>query len=230
MRQLSAVQALQDHPAEEVIGIDEVGYGSWAGPLVVGGVVLPKLWDHELCRDSKSLSAKKREQSLYVLRQNWLAAVVMGMEAADVDQIGVHGALQHLTREVGTVLGGMYPNALLVQDGEVPVPIPHRDNTNMLWTSNADGLVPAVSAASILAKVTRDEDMVIYSHDFPEYKFESNKGYHSNAHKRALETVGPCPIHRFSYKPLRPYVVGSQPWQSPRRKSGIDVWISFPAQ
>lgn len=230
VQQLRQLMWLQEHPASEVIGIDEVGLGAWAGPLVVGGVVLSKGWDHELCRDSKALTPRQREKALPILSRNWLAAVVMGMEAPDVDQIGVGTAREWLTRMVGEMLSKPYPNAILVQDGDVPVPIPGRDNTNMVWMPGADGQVPAVSAASVLAKVTRDTDMVHYSEVFPDYDFQSNKGYRSLKHERGLDTVGPSPIHRFSYKPVRQRVVPSQPWQSPHRKQGMDVWMSFPAQ
>lgn len=229
--QLRPLIQIERHPASEIIGIDEVGMGAWAGPVVVGGVVLPKGWDHDLCRDSKEFkkNERKRRRALHVMEKNWLAAVVMGMEAPDVDQLGVEGARALLTQKVGLTLSAAYPNAIIVQDGDVPVPIDGRDNSNMFWMVSADALVPAVSAASILAKVTRDEDMVNYDEVFPGYDFASNKGYHAYAHVRGLASQGPCPIHRFSYKPIALRVVASEPWQSPRRKQGTHVWMSFPA-
>lgn len=227
--QLRKLVWLAQHPAVEVIGIDEVGYGALAGPLVVGGVVLTKGWDHDLCRDSKVLSARQREKALPILKDNWLSAVVIGMEAPDVDQLGVDKALIQLTSQVGSILSTMYPDAVLVQDGDLPVPIEDRNNSNMTWMPGADGLVPAVSAASIVAKLTRDEDMVNYSEVFPEYGFAQHKGYGTAAHMDALDRFGPCPIHRFTYKPVRQRVVASKPWQSPQRKHGMDVWTSCPA-
>ena len=213
-----------------VIGIDEVGYGSWAGPLVIGGVVLPKEWDHDLCRDSKDLTEKQRAAALDELDTEWFGAVVAGMEAVDVDQLGVSVARQQLTSHVAQLLGERFPGAIVVQDGDVPAPVPGRDNTNMIWMPGADAQVPAVSAASILAKVTRDGDMTEYAQVFPGYAFESNKGYHSVDHVAGLEQYGPCPIHRFSYRPIQKYMVSSVTWQSPRRKTGINVWTSYPRQ
>jgi len=227
--QLRRLLWLARHPAVDVIGIDEVGYGALAGPLIVGGVVLTKGWDHELCRDSKALSARQRETALPIIRDSWLSAVVVGMEAPDVDQVGVDKALVQLTSQVGDILSTMYPEAVLVQDGDLPAPVEHRDNSNMTWMAGADTLVPAVSAASILAKVTRDADMVGYSEVFPEYGFDRHKGYGTAVHMEALDRHGPCPIHRFTYKPVRQRVVPSVSWQSPQRKTGMDVWMTYPS-
>jgi ribonuclease HII len=153
--------------------------------------------------------------------------MVAGMEAADVDQLGVGPALAQLVVRTASELLALYPSAILVQDGDIPTPVPGCTNANMAWMPEADVLVPAVSAASMLAKVTRDIDMVQYSMVFPEYGFESNKGYGTAKHEQALMTYGPCPIHRFSYKPVRRYMLQSASWQSPQRKTGIDVWTSY---
>lgn len=211
-----------------VVGIDEVGYGSWAGPLVVGGVVLPKEWDHDLCRDSKELTEKQRESALDELDTEWFAAVVLGMEAVDVDQLGVGIARHQLTTWVAQLLSDRFPGAVVVQDGDTPAPVPGRNAGDLICMPGADAQVPAVSAASILAKVTRDRDMTEYAQVFPGYAFESNKGYHSVDHVKGLDQLGPCPIHRFSYKPIKKYMVSSVVWQSPRRKTGINVWTSYP--
>ena len=228
--QLEKIQWIAQHPADIVIGIDEVGLGAWAGPVVVGGVVLQKDWRHPLCRDSKSLSASQRVKALQVIQESWLAAIVVGMEATDVDQIGVDKAVQQLTIQVATSLLHLYPKAIVVQDGSVPSFLPGEETHNVVWMPRADQQVAAVSAASILAKVMRDDDMDNYDEVFPGYAFKSNKGYHSADHVAGLEKRGPTPIHRFSYKPIRSYVVESEAWQSPRRKTGINVWTSYPAQ
>jgi ribonuclease HII len=230
VEQHRVLRALEEHQADLVIGIDEVGYGAWAGPLVVGGAVVFKDWDHGHCRDSKAFN--KHDDRFYSLKQfrsELVDGVVMGMEAPDVDQLGVTPALGELTKEVALWLLQRHPSAVVVQDGDVPWSIPGRDNTNMFWTPGADAVVPAVSAASMLAKTLRDQDMIHYAQVFPEYGFHRHKGYHSQKHVDALIISGPSPIHRFSFKSVAQRVVASEPWQSPRRKTGIHVWRHSPA-
>lgn len=229
VQQLRVLNMLDQYPGNEVIGVDEVGLGAWAGPLVVGGVVLDKKWDHSLCRDSKILTESRRHKALRILQDNWLGAVTVGMEAIDLDLIGPHDALAYLTRRVIQLLSAVYPTAIVVQDGDVPVPVEGRDYKNMLWLPSGDDLVPAVSAASIFAKVTRDDDMVGYDQGFPEYDFRSNKGYHARRHVEALDRFGPTPVHRYCYRPVRERVVKSEEWQYRLRPREISVWTSFKA-
>lgn len=226
--QIARLALIEAHPAEYVLGVDEVGFGAWAGPLVVGGVVLPKGWDHPLCLDSKVLSAKQRVKALAALKDSWVTAIVCGMEANDVDKIGVNYAREYLTKLVTKALLQIVPDSLVVQDGGDPISSEGVERRNLVCMVGADAHVPAVSAASIVAKLTRDEDMVSYGEVFPEYAFHSNKGYHSAAHNNGLAAHGPCAIHRMSYKPLKKFVVGSKPWQSRPQKRETHVWTSFP--
>lgn len=216
------------HPSEEVIGVDEVGFGAWAGPLVVGGVVFPKGWDHPLCRDSKSLSHRARQEFMPVLKNNCLGAIVVSMEAAGVDVLGAGEALALLTAYAVDALAAVHPKALVVLDGAEPIFRHPRNDT--IWLPKADALVPAVSAASILAKTTRDDGMVTYDECFPGYGFASNKGYHSAAHVEGLEKLGPSLIHRLSYSPLKKLVVPSDLWEPRRSENATSVWMSFPAR
>lgn len=186
-------------PHDIVIGIDEVGYGSWAGPLTVGGVVLPRGWDHPMVLDSKALSPKRRREASEIVYANCWGFSIRCLEAPGIDQEGVSQARERLTREVAEELGQQF-EAVVVQDGSVPAPVPGRDKTNMVWLPKADALVPAVSAASVIAKVWRDDEMVGYHEVFPYYFWQSNKGYGTKAHEAGLEKYGPCVLHRFTYK------------------------------
>lgn len=191
---------------EYIIGIDEVGLGAWAGPVVVAGVVLPRRWQHGSIKDSKQVTAKERER-LYqdVIPQSCLAMLCLTAEHYEVDSEGLQHVQERLTREIAVQLGAVWPRSLVFLDGDVPVPIPGRDRNNMAWMPGADIHVTAVSAGSIVAKVTRDSDMVNYHPVFPEYDFFHNKGYHAPKHVAGLEEHGPCAIHRKSYRPVERY-------------------------
>ncbi len=223
-RQQRELERIASLPHDFVIGIDEVGFGPWAGPLVVGGVVLPKGWDHPMVLDSKALTPKRRREANTVVYDNCYDFCIKSVEAHELDKEGLENARARLTREVATELGSRWPDAVVVQDGDTPVPIEGRNWNNMAWLPKADALVPAVSAGSIIAKVHRDDDMVNYHEVFPEYAFYKNKGYGTPQHIAGLEVHGPCILHRLSYKPLRRYLVQSGRW--PTRLNGTPASTS----
>lgn len=208
---LSTIQRLELERVEQLdfeytIGIDEVGLGAWAGPVVVAGVVLPRRWQHGSVKDSKQLTAKARERAFTdIIPYHCLAMLCLTAEHYEVDIEGLSEVQERLTREIAVQLGSVWPRSLVFMDGDVPVSIPGRDRSSMAWMPGADIHIPSVSAASIVAKVTRDSDMMNYDPVFPEYDFFHNKGYHAPKHVAGLEEHGPCAIHRKSYKPVERY-------------------------
>lgn len=186
---------LLDAGISPMAGVDEAGRGACAGPLVVAAVILRDPFAPELApvRDSKELSESAREELFEVIRQQALAISVIEISAAEVDERGVHAVnLEGMRRAVQGL--GILPNYVLT-DGYViaGLGLP----TLGIW--KGDQVVRAISAASIVAKVTRDRLMRKLDRQFPEYGFARHKGYITAAHAAALEVYGPCLIHRCSF-------------------------------
>ena len=184
-----------------ILGIDEVGRGPLAGPLVVGAVVLPteeKEWFVELA-DSKKLTAKKRER----LSELILAEAVVGLgwvSNIELDEVGISGALRLATRRAVKAVQKLHaPFSQIVIDGKVNFlkNTPLEEYVSVMI--KADDLIREVSAASIVAKVARDKYMCELAGKYPEYGFDSNKGYGSADHIAAIKKYGPCDIHRRSF-------------------------------
>lgn len=197
-----------EKPPQWVIGIDEVGYGALAGPLVIGAVAAPARWDHPLLKDSKKFTGgdgKAERGRASVLAE--LAACNQRMPEAryylhrthweEVDRLGVYQARIKAFGEIASVALSMIPagTALVVIDGDV-----RANGLEHVCLPKADGFVPQVSAASILAKVSRDTEMRGFDAIYPEYKFGKHKGYGSPEHQEAILAHGLCPIHRKSYR------------------------------
>lgn len=187
-----------------IVGVDEVGLGSWAGPLVVAGVAFPRKWDHPEVDDSKNLSAKKREKLVQVIVEEAVGWSVVWKKAEEIDSLGVVEVLTQCLEEILDVFEGQ--DIFVVADGSTRNI--HQPHIPVIYMDQADAFVPAVSAASIVAKVSRDHWMQKAAEWYPGYAFESNKGYRSEAHVRGLEQQGPCDIHRLSYKPIRKLLLG----------------------
>lgn len=176
-----------------VCGIDEVGRGPLAGPVVAGAVILPKDCRILYINDSKQLSEKKREE-LYDVIMEQAAACAVGYAAPErIDEINILQATYEAMREAIEKLK-LQPDILLNDAVRIPgismrqVPIIKGDAKSI-----------SIGAASIIAKVTRDRLMVEYDKVYPEYDFAGNKGYGSAAHIAALKKYGPTPIHRKSF-------------------------------
>lgn len=174
-------------------GIDEVGRGPLAGPVVAGAVILPKDCDILYLNDSKQLSEKKREE-LYDIIMEKAVATGLGFSAPErIDEINILQATYEAMREAVSKLNPA-PDLLLNDAVTIPgiairqVPIIKGDAKSV-----------SIAAASIIAKVTRDRMMVQYAEVFPEYEFAQNKGYGSASHIAALKKYGPSPIHRKSF-------------------------------
>lgn len=176
-----------------ICGIDEVGRGPLAGPVVAGAVILPKDCDILYINDSKKLTAAKREE-LYDIIMEKAVAVEIGMASpARIDEINILQATYEAMREAISKLS-VRPD-LLLNDA---VTIPGVD-IRQVPIIKGDAKSISIGAASIVAKVTRDRMMVEYDKIMPEYGFASNKGYGSAEHIAALKKVGPSPIHRASF-------------------------------
>jgi ribonuclease HII len=175
-----------------VVGVDEVGRGAWAGPLAVGAAILPPDRRVNKVRDSKLLTEAERER-LFDRLTDWCVAWHVGMASqAECDELGMAEAQRLAARRAIAGLA-VKPDAAVV-DGKwnfVGNSVPHVHRM-----VKADAFCLSVSAASILAKVTRDRIMRDEAEHFPAYAFESNKGYPCWTHKAALAAWGPTSIHR----------------------------------
>lgn len=176
-----------------VCGIDEVGRGPLAGPVVASAVVLPKDCDILYINDSKKLSEKKRELLFDEIMEKAVAVGIGIVSPERIDEINILQATYEAMREAVSKLG-VRPDVLLNDAVKIPgidalqVPI-----------IKGDAKSASIGAASIIAKVTRDRLMVEYDEVFPEYGFASNKGYGTAVHIEALKQIGPTPIHRRSF-------------------------------
>ncbi len=175
-------------------GIDEVGRGPLAGPVYAAAVILPKDTDILYINDSKKLSEKKREE-LYTEIMNKALAVGIGHVSNErIDEINIlQATYEAMTMAVNEL--NPKPGALLID----AVHIPQLEEYKQISIIKGDAKSISIAAASIIAKVTRDRVMKDYAKEYPEYGFDSNKGYGSADHIAAIKKYGPCPIHRRSF-------------------------------
>ena len=176
-----------------ICGIDEVGRGPLAGPVVAGAVILPKDCDILYINDSKKLSEKKREELYDIIMEKAIAVGIGYASHIRIDEINILQATYEAMREAISKLS-IKPDILLND----AVTIPGVD-IKQVPIIKGDAKSISIGAASIIAKVTRDRLMVEYDSKYPGYGFASNKGYGSAAHIAALKEIGPCDIHRHSF-------------------------------
>lgn len=192
-----------------ILGIDEVGRGPWAGPLVVGAVILGGA-EIDGLDDSKKLT-KKRRQALDALIRQQAAAWALGwVSAPELDGVGMSRALQLATRRAVEQIQAQCRQQNLafsevIIDGKVNFLRGTALERYVTVVAKADGLVPSVSAASIVAKVARDQFMAEQDAVYPGYGFKSNAGYGVAKHRAAIERLGVTPLHRLSFAPLAKY-------------------------
>jgi len=183
-----------------VAGLDEVGMGPLAGPVVAGAVVLP--WHARLpgIKDSKALTAQQRERLDVAIRRRAVAVSVAEVTSEEVDRIGLTrarcramvGALEGLAVEV---------EYLLIDAFDLPeAPLPQ------MAVIKGDATCVSIMAASIVAKVHRDRAMIEFDSLYPGYGFAQHKGYATRSHREAVRQLGPSPIHRVSWAPFREFV------------------------
>lgn len=194
-RRTEAIKAYEKEYADcgYICGIDEVGRGPLAGPVVAGAVILPVDCQILYLNDSKQLSAKKREELYEVIMREAVAVGIGSASHERIDQINILQATYEAMREAISNLH-IKPDILLNDAVTIPqvairqVPIIKGDAKSI-----------SIAAASIVAKVTRDRLMTAYDRQYPQYHFADNKGYGAAAHLEALRQYGPTPIHRRSF-------------------------------
>ena len=192
-----------------ILGIDEVGRGPLAGPLVVGAVVLPDdkpEWVDEL-KDSKKLTPKKREKLSEIILAEAPATGLGWVSPMELDELGMTKALSLATeRAVKSVQALHAPFSQIIIDGKINF-LSHTKLARYVSTMvKADDLIKEVSAASIIAKVARDKYMAEAGERFPGYGFEKNAGYGTALHMNAISEQGICPEHRKSFEPIKSMV------------------------
>lgn len=184
-------------PTSLIAGVDEAGRGPLAGPVVVAAVILDPARPIEGLNDSKKLTEKRREALFPLIIERALAHRIEFVEPNEIDElnilqatlIGMHRALCTLTpaAQFARIDGNRLPRNLPCAAEAIV---------------GGDALDPAIMAASILAKVSRDRMMVALHAEYPQYGFDQHKGYPAPAHLAALQQHGPCPHHRRSYAPV----------------------------
>lgn len=178
-------------------GVDEVGRGPLAGPVVAAAVILDPARPIAGLKDSKQLSERKREALAAQIRSDALAWALGRAEVEEIDAINIlQASLLAMQRAVAAL--SLAPELVLVDGNHCP-----RLACPAQAIVKGDNLVPAISAASILAKVSRDREMLDLDARYPGYGLAQHKGYPSKAHLAALQTLGASPVHRRSYAPVR---------------------------
>lgn len=184
-----------------IAGIDEVGRGPWAGPLVVGIVVFDDNTSINGLNDSKKLSKKRREDLNICIKQQAKAIGIGWVDARDIDQLGLSKSLKLATKRAFMQIPSNLDSEIerIIIDGTIKL----LDDKRVVTLIKADGKIPAVSAASIVAKVARDHYMTELDKLFPDYNFPSHVGYGTATHRQSLEKHGVISgVHRESFAPI----------------------------
>lgn len=181
-----------------IAGVDEVGRGPLAGPVVTAAVILspqdPMLGQY---RDSKRVSEKKRIKLYYHLRQYAVSYSVAQANLAEIEQLNILHATMGAMKKAATALH-IKPTTIMVDGNHVPEGMP-APTTAVI---GGDDRVQEIAAASIIAKVVRDRLMSMYDVKYPAYQFAKHKGYGTKVHMNALKEYGVCPIHRKTFAPI----------------------------
>ncbi len=186
-------QSYYDRGIKLVCGVDEAGRGPLAGPVCAAAVILPENLQMPGLNDSKKLSDKRRRELFPVIQEQALAYGIAFADHKEIDEINILQA-SYLAMERAIAQLGIKPEAAIIdgnraKDFGLPVQtVVHGDSRSA-----------SIAAASILAKVTRDDYMLEMAQQYPSYGFEIHKGYGTKAHYAALENLGPCPIHRMTF-------------------------------
>ena len=179
-----------------IVGVDEVGRGSFAGPLVTGAVILPKDFTHELLRDSKKLTDKQRRTVYTSIIENAIAYSTQSASVKYINQHGINPATFYAMHKCLDEISEKFSIDHILVDGTVfdkykqiqHSCIPKGDNTYL-----------SIAAGAIIAKVERDDYMIKLNDTFPGYNWQGNKGYYCKKHGVALKELGPTPYHRTLY-------------------------------
>lgn len=180
-----------------IAGVDEAGRGPLAGPVIAAAVILDPSRPIPGLADSKQLSAARRERLAAEIRAHALAWALGRADVAEIDQINIlQASLLAMRRAVESL--NILPNRILVDGKQTPPGLACPCQAIV----KGDATVPAISAASILAKVARDAELCELHDRYPAYGFARHKGYPTLAHRDALRRLGPCPEHRRSFAPV----------------------------
>ena len=180
-----------------VAGVDEAGRGPLAGPVVVAAVILPPTYDLACLDDSKRLTALKRERLLPQIEAQAIAWSVEFVTAQEIDRVNIlQATMNGMQRAVEKLFPA--PVRAMIDGNRAP-----RLSCEVTTVIGGDGLIPSISAASVLAKVYRDRLMLSMHNLYPGYGFDRHKGYPTAFHLERLKALGPCPIHRKSFAPVR---------------------------
>ncbi len=183
-----------------VAGVDEVGRGPLAGPVVAAAVILDPQRPIAGLMDSKALSEKKREQLSAIIKQHALAWAIGRAEVEEIDRINIlQASLLAMRRAVAGL--AIRPDLALVDGNKLP-----ELDCPAEAIIKGDSKVPVISAASIIAKVARDHEMLELDVQYPGYGLAKHKGYPTRLHIQALAELGVSPIHRVSYKPVKQFL------------------------
>ena len=184
-------------------GVDEAGRGPLAGPVVVAAVILPPEYELESLDDSKRLSALKRERLTPQIEAQAIAFNVQFVEVDEIDRVNIlQATLNGMQRAIEKL--EPTPHRVMIDGNRAP-----RLCCEVKTIIGGDRLIPSISAASILAKVYRDRLMQSMHHLYPDYGFDRHKGYPTPQHLERLRALGPCPIHRKSFAPVRAACAGA---------------------
>lgn len=198
MRVYAGSSVKPDSPVSaRVAGVDEAGRGPLAGPVIAAAVILAETCPIPGLADSKALSAGRREELAVLIRERALCWALGRAEVEEIDQLNIlRASLLAMRRAVLSLSLG--PNLVLVDGNQAPAL-----DYPVKAIVRGDASVPAISAASILAKVARDAEMRELDRCYPGYYFSANKGYPTAQHLAALDKLGICHIHRRSFAPVR---------------------------
>jgi ribonuclease HII len=188
---------IPDRPMGLIAGVDEVGRGPLAGPVLAGAVILDPGRPIEGLRDSTKLTPRRRELLAAQIRDRALAWAIGRAEVEEIDAINILEA-SHLAMRRAVAALAMRPDGVFV-DGHLAPDL----GVPAVAVVRGDASVPAISAAAILAKVARDAEMVTLAARFPGYGLDRHKGYPTAQHLAALKRLGPTPLHRRSFAPVR---------------------------
>lgn len=198
------LRTIQETPHDHIIGIDEVGLGACAGPLVVCGAVFPRGWSHPEVKDSKQFTGggriahAKRMKVLPIVTAACVYQKTVIVSCTDIDSVGMGVALEDAMRHVALCCSHAFPDSIVAIDGDNSIRLERARATVAI--PKGDTLVPAISAASIIAKTGRDALMIAMNEVYPGYDLDQHMGYFTEGHKEALLKLGVSAIHRRSYK------------------------------
>jgi ribonuclease HII len=180
-----------------IAGVDEAGRGPLAGPVVVAAVILPVNYALDSLDDSKRLSASRRERLVPMIEAQAIAYAVEFIDVEEIDRVNIlQATLNGMQRAVESL--DPAPQRAMIDGNRAPAL-----SCEVETVIGGDGLIASISAASILAKVYRDRLMLTMHDEYPGYGFDRHKGYPTAHHLACLKTLGPCPIHRRSFAPVR---------------------------